>query len=483
MPRSRIALLVIVGLVAAYVAFIAWYQAPYAGGADSSGYFNHARLLRAGEIGTPVRRPAGMPVDLISPRNFMPLGFRLNHDGTRLMPTYGVGLPLHFVALGWIGGLELGSTLTAIAAALAFAGLLYGTAREFGVRPFPAAVTALFAALSPLTLTYAFSPMSDLVAAAWALAAVFCALRAGRHSAWAAGAGAALAMAVLVRPTNLLLALPVLILLPAPRLRSWSATGLGALPGALFFGWYNHALYGRALTTGYGDVSSMFSFQHLPGTLLHYAYWLPILGTPLLLAALALPALAMERRHKLALLAWALAIPLFYAAYSCTHETWWYLRFLLPALPAFAIAAARALQAISWPTPRVAQWAPALGLVLALLWLVEGDRRFRVTRIELDERAYPQLGRWIATQLPADAVVLSYQTSGAIFYYSDRPVVLTPELGPDEIARLDAWMQRERRVLYAALFPEEEAALREQWPGRWEAVARLRQATVWKRLP
>lgn len=44
MQLARGRMWLIAGLVAAYAAFLAWYHAPYAGGSDSSGYVNSARL-------------------------------------------------------------------------------------------------------------------------------------------------------------------------------------------------------------------------------------------------------------------------------------------------------------------------------------------------------------------------------------------------------------------------------------------------------
>ncbi len=493
--------LLLIGVALAYVVFLLWYHCPYAGGSDSSGYMNSAKLLLEGKLSTPVRVPEGLPPEVLPRAYFMPLGFRLDAAQQNLLPTYPVGLPLHFAAAGLVIGLEPAATFVGVASALAFALLLFLTCREFGVRPGWSTGVALLGALSPLTLQYALQSMSDLVAACWALAIILCALRSERHAGWAAGAGAALALAVLVRPTNLLLVLPAAVAL-SPRVRTWLAFGFGGVPGALFLAGYNHALYGAFMTSGYGDVSSLFAARHLLPTLWHYAAWLPVIATPLVYAAVALPWLKIERRKKFTLLAWAGSLFLCYAFYEPTQETWWYLRFILPALPALGIAAALTLQQISFPAwilasrllpadanpEQVARGRIVRLPVLALLflaatgWMLAWDRSLRVTSVELDERTYPQVGRWIAEQLPAQAIVAVYQVSGAVLYYTDRPFINPVNLTPDDSARFGTWLDQQHRPFYAVLFPFEEADILQRLPGRWEVVTRIRQATVWRRL-
>ena len=501
MLLSRGRLFLLAGFVLAYVGFLAWYHCPYAGGSDSSGYLNSAKLLLAGRLSTPVRAPAGLTAEVLPRAYLFPLGFRLDVTQQNLLPTYPVGLPLHLAAAGLVFGLERAALLVGIVSALAFALLLYFTCREFGVSPNWSTSVAVLAAISPLTLEYALQPMSDLVAATWTLAVILCALRSNRHAGWAAAAGIALAVAVLVRPANLLLLLPAALALP-PRVRIWLAFAGGGLPGAVFLAGYNHALYGAFLTSGYGDVSSLFALRHVPPTLWHYVIWVPVVATPLILAAAALPWLKIERRKKFTLLAWAGTFLAFYAAYEPTQETWWYLRFILPALPALAIAAALALQPLNYPawflasrvlpagaTPgqvaggRIMRLPITLLLFLAAIgWMLRWDLALRVREVELDDRTYPQVGRWVDEQMPPTAIVAAYQVSGAVLYYSDRPLINPLNLQPEDQARFTAWLDREHRPLYAVLYPYEEANILQRLSGRWEVVTHIRQATVWRRL-
>lgn len=492
--------LLIAGLLAAYAGFIAWYHAPYAGGSDSSGYINSAQLMLEGKGSTPLRLPKDMPPDLVRKDAFIPLGFRLGPGETGMVPTYPPGLPLHLAAIGWLTGLETASRILAVATALAFFALLYLTGREFGLRPGWSFGVATLGALSPLTLLYALQPMSDLLAGVWALATILCALRARRGTAWAVAAGAVLAVAVLVRPTNLLLVVPALLALPFQP-RAWIAFGLGGLPGAIFLGGYNHALYGATLTSGYGEVGLLFSWQHLLPTLWHYAVWVPVVASPLVFAGLALPWARLPRRDKLVLGAWAGAIFGLYSAYSYTNDTWWYLRFVLPAVPAVGLAAALVLQAAplpSWflasrllppgtPADEVARgrvWQiplALLGFVLATGWMLQWAGKFQLSGTELDERPYPLTARWISQSLPADAVLLGQQVSGAMLHYTSVPVLIPHYFNPEACARFEVWLARNRRPLYAALYPNEEAMVWEKFPGHWEKVVQIRHTTIWRR--
>ncbi len=498
---SRGALLTLALLAATYAFFLGWYHSPYAGGSDSSGYMNSARLMLEGRLTDPLRLPAGMPADLLPPQLFVPLGFTSDPTGQHWLPSYPPGLPLHFALLGWLIGLGPATTAIGVGSALAFALLLYFTGREFGLQPNWSLALALLGALSPLTVTYALQPMSDLVAAVWGLATMLFALRSRRHIAWAVAAGAALALAVLVRPTNALFFLPAALALQ-PSLRHGLAFVLGGVPGALLLALYNRTVYGQFVASGYGDMSHLFSLANVPHTLWHYARWLPAVATPLVLAALALPWQPIPRRLKAVLLTWVAAFLLFYSFYDCTSEHWWYLRFILPALPAVGLAAALVLQRINFPswflasrllpanaTPdqlvrgRILRAPVTLLLLLAAAgWLLDWGRTLRVTQVELDERTYALTGRWIADHLPADAVLVAMQVSGNAYYYANRPCLDPNFVTPENYARLNAWLAAHRRPLYAVTHEYEEPTLRQNLPGRWDVVTRLRQATVWRRV-
>lgn len=108
-------------LISSYVLFILWCSGPYAGGADSSGYLNHARLLARGRTTTSIRPISGLSMRRYSPWAFTPLGFTPADGEGRadtLVPSYPAGLPLHLVLASWLVGWDQAPVLVnALAAA------------------------------------------------------------------------------------------------------------------------------------------------------------------------------------------------------------------------------------------------------------------------------------------------------------------------------------------------------------------------------
>ena len=90
--------------------------------------------------------------------------------------------------------------------------------------------------------------MSDIAATFWCAAAVLAALCSRRRMAWAAAAGAAFAMAVLLRPTAAVLLPALLIALPFA-VRHYLVFAAGGAPLAAVFLAYNNAAYGNPFLT------------------------------------------------------------------------------------------------------------------------------------------------------------------------------------------------------------------------------------------
>ena len=192
-------------------------------------------------------------------------------------------------------------------------------------------------AVSPLYLFMAQWAMSDVPAMVWATAAVIAAWKSEKRPSWALAAGACAAVAFLVRPSNFLIALPMLILIGASPKRLLLA-GLAGIPGVLVWAVINHAAYGGYLQSGYGAIGNEFHMALVPGTLRYCLRWLPLVLTsprPRLPpeSSRSLP----ERRTRAALaLAQRGRSPILPSTCPTrwTHEDWWFLRFLLPAAPA-----------------------------------------------------------------------------------------------------------------------------------------------------
>jgi hypothetical protein len=80
-------------------ALLLWlHVGAYAGGSDSSGYLNNARLLASGEVRAAIRRVASLPSEMVPDDGYVPLGFR-PVNASAMVPTYPIGLPLAVAAV------------------------------------------------------------------------------------------------------------------------------------------------------------------------------------------------------------------------------------------------------------------------------------------------------------------------------------------------------------------------------------------------
>jgi arabinofuranosyltransferase len=148
--------------------------------------------------------------------------------------------------------------------------------------------------------------------------------------------------------------------------------------------------------------------------------------------------LTRKRDWARAELGWAIALPLAYAlVLPFSHR---FNRYLVPALPAYAIVAVIGLRVVLERWTR--GWAGARALMVAVcgllltvqVLLLAGDlgEYRRLARYHLQRHV--KAGRWLAAHTPKDAVVATHDI-GAIAFYSQRRIVdmmglVTPEVVP-----------------------------------------------------
>ncbi len=471
-----------------YAAVIGHHIGAVAGSSDTSGYMNHARLLAWHYVHIPARTIPGLPLDAVTAPLYTPLGFKPAWNGDGLVPTYPTGLPVFILAAKYLVGWNQAGNLTILLHALAGIVATYLLGLRFGLgRPWALAGAAIIA-LSPLYLFMSMQAMSDVPSLAWTSFAVILALKGREHPLWALAAGAALAIDVLLRPTNILVAAPVAIALGASP-RQWILFLLGGLPGAAFFFAHSLVTYGKLITTGYGDTTFAFAAHYIPGTLLHYAVWLPILLTPVVVLNFALPWVgAVRARHRWILGVWFGVFGAFYCTYVFTHQTWWYLRFLLPAAPAMVVGG---LLVARHAGGRLPAWADparsaALALALCLSVLGLGIRKLHPFVVGKEELRYGHLAEWMERNVPHDAVCLAMQTSGALVYYTQFTFLRWDALTEGNQGKVESAIRSSGRPLYAVLFPSEasvSARLPKMMPGHWAEVGNVENVTVWKRDP
>jgi len=488
-PWRRAAAGVTLLCLAAYALILALNVGAVAGGSDSSGYMNGARLLAAGRVHVAPRTVAGLPASSVAPFLYIPLGFKPAPNGDGMVPTYPSGFALFILAFRPLAGWRHAGDVTVVLHALAGVVATYALARLLGLGRKGSVLCASIIALSPLYLYMSLQAMSDVPSLAWTTLALVAALKSRARPVWALAAGAALAVDVLLRPTNILAFIPTAIALGASP-RRWAYLCLGGLPGAAFFCAHSLAAYGRIATTGYGDNTNAFSTAYVPVTLRRYALWLPALFTPLVVLVPAIPWLASRSPSVRWLLgAWIVAFAGFYATYQNTHETWWYLRFLLPAAPAIVVGSALVLRemvsrskagAAAARSPR----AFAVCLLLAAGYLILWDRSLDALDIGKTELRYGLVADWMKKHVPPDAVCLAMQASGALFYYTDYTFLRWDVINRQNAGRVEAAVRDAKRPLYAVLFPfevEEKGVLDKRMPGKWTAIGSVDDVTVFRR--
>ena len=83
--------------VSVYAVTLFLHRSTGAGGADSSGYLNEARMMAAGKTSQPIRLLTTLHLPSEYSYVFTPLGFAPSrrHPG-QMVPTYPPGLPAHF---------------------------------------------------------------------------------------------------------------------------------------------------------------------------------------------------------------------------------------------------------------------------------------------------------------------------------------------------------------------------------------------------
>ena len=446
-----------------------------AGGADAYGYVSQALLWLKGLPLQPEPLAAVVPWPLAE-LTLAPLGYQPGVEPGLIVPTYPPGLPLTMAAFAQVGGTGAAYWVVPVlgAAAVWFTYLLGRRCANAA----SGAAAALLLAASPVFLHQLVQPMSDVPVTAWWLLSLW-----GAAAGLPAVAGIGAAAAVLTRP-NLA---PVVALVMAavlahaysrhrgPRavLRTAAIFAVPLAAGFAFLAWLNARLYGSPFVSGYGSAANLFSLGNVPVNAVRYPGWLLETQTPIVLIGLAAPFAAwLERRtdHRAPSsipgwigLAFAAVVIACYLPYSPFDE-WWYLRFLLPAIPVLLLLTTPLLVRMAALAPAAAR-GPLLAAGVALLgwhYLATATERlvFDLRRIE---QRYLAAGAFAARGLPAKAVLLSMQESGSLRLYGGRATVRFDRLDPRWLDEAVRFLDRAGYRPYFALEAWEEPQFRERF--------------------
>jgi len=446
----------LVAIVAAiYVAIIVSHISYVAGGPDESGYMNEARMLASGRAHIDVTPLRTLGLDDSWAIVFTPLGF--SPRGHEMVPVYPAGYPLHLL---------LGGFFVVPLAAFGAIALTYFIARELGLSFWYAVSAAAILAVDATFVLHSIVVMSDVVATFWALLAIWLALR--NKPTWA---GIAFAIGVWVRPTNILIAIPLLIALRFRVLK----TILGAIPFAVALMLFNAKVYGSPFATGYGSAA-VFTwgdcFWEQLRYLIHIVSPAVVIGGAIIVFDKRVTAWT-----RALLIAWFGAFIIFYGCWQVC-DNWTLTRFLLPATPALIIGAVFLVRDIPWPR------AVAAIVILAILgYSVDKWHKRHILGVTNDQLIYKGSVRAAQQLVPRDAMLVTGLLSGTFFNYdNERFTVRWDTLEADRFATLRA---RTNAKWYAALSEVEVpmSEFRRRLPGRWTPIGSYRNVVIYRLEP
>ena len=520
--RTAGALLVVLATAAVVVAALGWATFA-ASGADAFGYVSQSALWRAGTLRIEIPRVAELRWPAADAA-FAPLGYKAARAGHAIVPTYSPGLPMMMAAAAAIAGdCAPYYVVPVVAAAAVWITFLLGRRSSSTLT---GVLAALLLASSPIFLYQSALPMSDVPTAAFWTAALLFALRPfdfaqgrpfdfaqgrpfdfaqGRPFDFARGrptrldaalAGVCAAIAILTRPNIAPLAIVAGALVwwcslgdeyraarRAARVYFAAPVAL-ALAGDAVFNW---RLYGSVVRSGYGDLSSAYSIEHVPVNLARYARWLSDTQTPLIALSLVALVLSIGTRsriiHRHAAIAFAAVLAIVAGSYLlyAPFDDWSYLRFLLPALPVALIAMAAFVDWAVRPLPGALRAAAVVTLGTGLIAhgaraAIEGG----APQLRAAEQRYVAVGRFAARATPSNAAFISLQHSGSLRYYTGRPSVRFDYINVD-LHRALVDLERAGWKPFIVLEDWEETQFKEQFAsgseeGRlaWRPFARFR---------
>jgi 4-amino-4-deoxy-L-arabinose transferase-like glycosyltransferase len=467
MKMRAAAALALAMIAAAYASLIVRNISFAAGGPDESGYMNEARLLRSGRVRIPIEPLRTLHIDRSYADVFNPLGFVPGPHET-IVPSYPAGYPIHLLVAAVVGGWERAPFLVSPLAAFGSILLMFAVTRALGLSQPYAIAAAMMLAVFPAFALQSLQIMSDVPATFWALLTIWLALRRNPIAA-----GIAFGVAVWVRPTNILLAIPLAIALRL-ELPSLMRAAIAALPFGALLLIFNASMYGSAFTTGYGSLTENLT---LHSACLHdQSLWLAKLLTPLIFPGGLLVVFdrrADAWRHRALLPVWFAVFLIFYSLWPVC-DAWWYTRFLLPAIPALILGALIVCRGL----PKI-----AAALVIVVVVVCARDwETFHILRIDDDQAIYPRSIAVAEKVLPRNALVVSGLLSGAFMNYSGRFTARWDRLDADRFQLLRAYAGDANLRWYAVL-SEVEVSMDEfhrRLPGKWTPVARYRNVIVYR---
>jgi hypothetical protein len=450
-------------------------------GSDASGYLNSARILAHGNLATTLRTIPELPD--ASVYVFQPLGFQAFEHSTRLVPIYPIGYPAHLAAASALAGWTYGPIALGLAAAVGCIVLCYLICRRLEVSQTIAVLGAASLAVCSAFIYTSIQPFSDTLATFWCSAAFLAALsaRSGAKK-WAVLCGAALAIAIAVRPTDILI-LPALAIVLRDK-RSLGLAALAAAPIGIALVGHKLAAYGGPLKSDYDHVRGLFALGYFAPTLRHFGEYLLRL-LPLSALAIAHPFIVRRgylSRERAALALWGAAFVGFYSFYYFSHTDWSFVRFIEPTFPALIALACIATDAL---VSTVREHRRPLARILLVGTIgaaaMAGNLSLRIPNAKKHNRSCVAATDWLARNVPGNAAIVCMFYSGTVYFRSPNPIIRWEYLSNQISASYFARLSKAKIPIYALTDSTEEADLAaKHLAGTWEKMADFNGATAWK---
>ena len=451
-----------------------------AGGADSSGYLNQVTLFSRRQI-LDDPRLSGDNAWPDRALKLAPLGYRPAPDRQHLAPIYPPGYPL-LMTPAYLINERTQYLVVPMCGALAV-WLTFALGRRLG-EPTAGTAAALLVSVSPTFLYQLVQPMSDIPATAAWLLAMWLAIRG--TSVTAALSGLVTGLAILIRPNLAPLALlawtTCAVAARSPRgwLRALVAIS-ATVPGVVALGALQSVRYGSPFASGYGTFGGLFALSNVGPNLDRYPRWLFESHTPLIGLFLIAPLWIWRRPREsraLLMILWmfCVAVVAAYLPYLYFQRwEWAYTRFLLPALPLMWLLAVSPIVRTLAHTRKASNNVIAVVALAALLiFSVRAAKARYVFELKDSERKYAYAADFVQRQLPSNAVILSMQHSGSVWFYTRLPILRWDYVEADKLDSIIGWLTANGYVPYIVVDEEEFVRLEDRFrASRQQSLARV----------
>ena len=474
---KSLTIIAILGLI--FYGYLIFNRGSYViAGSDTPGYAILAQRIVQNRIVHPITELDEFDLSIAFNHIFLPLGFLPGKNPKETVPLYPIGLPLHMLiaalVLGWNTGPCLIGPLTTVMSLI----LIYLTGLELGLRRNLSIAAAIILGVSPTVIFMGVQPMTDVPAMCWALAAIFGSLRSRKNAVWSILAGFAFGVAFLIRPTNGLLLIPILLSLRLTP-RSLLYFGLGGLPVAAVFFTFNKIAFGNPFLMGFVhyQIFTAIQLSHFTPRFAHYTYWIAATMSPLLLMGWLGVVINREIswRNRLFLFTWFGVLLLFYCFYL-DYEIWWYTRFLLPGYPALILGSLLSAQGITDLLKKSVieqkhariSWLPASLLLAAVL----GSAIYHIKLNDLINMGpgliiHKESVLWADQIVPKQTLMVSMEMGGALQYYTGRKIFRYDQIYPGQWPVLKKNIAEKGYGFYALLMPHEIPLAQKNMPAKW----------------